>query len=258
VARKSSRWRVRRGCPGERRAWTLLGLAAFLSITLAVRPPRLPEELAEWPHGAVRWLLLPDEASAFARLQSAEEARAFIAAFWARRDPAGAESQAPPAGGAVTPPPPAGGAVSLPPPSGGAVSLPPPSGGPGVNAFAERFFERVAMADKLYLEEDVRGSLTDRGGALILLGPPPVLRMLRRKVPALAASRPGRAGEALEVPIEVWAYQPSDLPELARLEPKLAAAQEISLTFRAGVSHVTLLDGRSILRLAARAAVQNP
>jgi len=112
------------------------------------------------------------------------------------------------------------------------------------------------MAEKLYLEDDVRGSLTDRGGALILLGPPPVLRMLRKKVPSLDASRPGRAGEALEVPIEVWAYRPSDLPELARLEPKLAEEREITLTFRAGVPHVTLLDGRSVLKLAARAAVQ--
>jgi len=205
--------------------------AALLVVALAARPPRLPDELAEWPHGAVRWLLLPDESNAFEHVQSAEEARAFIAAFWARRDPAAPAPAEAPAAGEVGP--------------------------PHNNVFAERFFERVAMADKLYIEDDVRGSLTDRGGALILLGPPPIMRVLRRKVPALDSSRPGRAGEVLEVPIEVWAYRPADLPELARLEPKLAEEQEIALTFRAGTAHVTLLDGRGTLRLAARAAVQH-
>ncbi len=217
------------------RHWLLGGVvAALLLVAVAARPPRLPQELAEWPRGAVRWLLLPDEADAYEHLQSAEEARAFIVAFWVRRDPAAA----------AAPPGPA-------PPADPAVS-------PHVNAFAARFFERVAMADRLYLEEDVRGSLTDRGGALILLGPPPVMRVLRRKVPALDSNRPGRAGEVLEVPIEVWAYRPEDLPDLARLEPKLGEHQEITLTFRAGGAHVTLLDGRSILRLAARAAVERP
>jgi GWxTD domain-containing protein len=225
------------------RSWLLAAVsAALLLAAVAARPPRLPEELAEWPRGAVRWLLLPDEADAFEHLQSAEEARAFIVAFWARRDPAAAAEKPPPR--AAAPPAPA--------PPADPVAL------PRVNAFAARFFERVAMADKLYLEEDVRGSLTDRGGALILLGPPPVMRVLRRKVPALASSRPGRAGEVLEVPIEVWAYRPADLPDLARLEPKLGEDHEITLTFRAGGAHVTLLDGRSILRLAARAAVERP
>lgn len=212
--------------PGGRRRLTMRAAPArpssrlpaavlvFLLVASGARPPRLPEELAEWPHGAVRWLLLPEEAAAFARLDRAEDARAFIAAFWARRDPA--------------------------------------PGGP-VNAFAQQFFERSAMADKLYAEEDVRGSLSDRGGALILLGPPPVLRVLRRKVPALDAGRPGRAGGVLEVPVEIWAYQPADLPEVVRLEPRLASG-EITVTFRAG-AHASILDGRSVLRLAARAAV---
>jgi GWxTD domain-containing protein len=219
-------------------------IAALLLVALAARPPRLPEELAEWPRGAVHWLLLPDETDTFEHLQNADEARAFIVAFWARRDPAPALQAASGASPAAAP------AAAAPAPADPAL--------PHANAFAARFFERVAMADKLYLEEDVRGSLTDRGGALILLGPPPVMRVLRRKVPALDASRPGRTGEVLEVPVEIWAYRPADLPELARLEPKLGEAHEITLTFRAGGPHVTLLDGRNILRLAARAAVERP
>ena len=225
-----------RSRPWATRAVSRTVSIALLLVALAARPPRLPEDLAEWPHGAVRWLLLPDEADSFDHLQNVDEARAFIVAFWARRDPA--------------PAPPAAARVPMPVPLDADV--------PRTNAFAVRFFERVAMADKLYLEPDVRGSLTDRGGALILLGPPPVMRVLRRKVPALDASRPGRAGEVLEVPVEIWAYRPADLPELARLEPKLGEAHEITLTFRAGGDHVTLLDGRSILRLAARAAVEHP
>ena len=225
------------------RPWvTRVVSVALLFVAVAARPARLPEELAEWPRGAVHWLLLPDETDTFEHLQNADEARAFIVAFWARRDPA----HAPPAASAAH----AAAAPAAPAPADAVL--------PHANAFAARFFERVAMADKLYVEEDVRGSLTDRGGALILLGPPPVMRVLRRKVPALDASRPGRTGEVLEVPVEIWAYRPADLPELARLEPKLGEAHEITLTFRAGGPHVTLLDGRSILRLAARAAVEHP
>lgn len=194
-------------------------LIALVLVASAARRPRLPAELAEWSAGAVRWLLLPNEAHDYENLQSPEEARGFIRSFWERRNP---------------------------------------DPGRPVNAYAQSFFDRVAMADKLYGEDDLRGSLTERGGALILLGPPSVLRVLRRKIPALDASRPGRRGEMQDLPVEVWAYHPDDVPALLRLEPKLAEADEISVTFAVAGKHATLLEGRGLFKLAAKAAVLRP
>ncbi len=198
--------------------------AGLLALALcagsgAAKGPRLPPELADWPRGPVHWLLLPDEADAFADLTSADDARAFILHFWERRNP---------------------------------------SPGSPVNVAAQQFFDRVEMADKLYLEEDRRGSLTERGGALILLGSPAILRVQRRHTPALDVSKPGRAGDVQQVPIEVWGYRPADLPDLVRLEPSLGELKEITITFQLGREHSSILDGRSLLRIAARAAVLRP
>lgn len=196
----------------------LLALALFAGSGTA-KTPRLPPELAAWPRGPVRWLLLPDEADAFADLTSADEARAFIQHFWERRDP---------------------------------------SPGSPVNVAAQQFFDRVEMADKLYLEEDRPGSLTERGGVLILLGSPAILRVQRRHTPALDVSKPGRAGDVQQIPIEIWGYRPADLPDLVRLDPTLGEQKEITITFQLGREHSSILDGRGLLRLAARAAVQRP
>src|SRR6185503_21246143 len=90
-----------------------------------------------WPKGPVHWLLLPEESQAYARLGSDREAEAFIVQFWRRRDPDPDTPQ---------------------------------------NPFADRFSERVLMADQVYAERNRRGAMTERGAALILLGPPTYLR----------------------------------------------------------------------------------
>src|SRR6185503_5108524 len=40
------------------------------------------------------------------------------------------------------------------------------------NEFREEFEKRVAFADSHYTDEEIRGSLTDRGMVFVLLGPP--------------------------------------------------------------------------------------
>jgi GWxTD domain-containing protein len=40
------------------------------------------------------------------------------------------------------------------------------------NEFRQEFEKRVAFADKYLVQEEVRGSLTDRGMVFLLLGPP--------------------------------------------------------------------------------------
>lgn len=198
-----------------------LGAAELASAGCALRPGSdLPGSARAWIEGPVRWLVLPEEARRFRRLSSNVEVLAFIEEFWRRRDP--------------------------------------DPGTPG-NPFAQSFFERVQAADLLYAAEGERGSLTDRGRALILLGSPSVLRYTQRSAPAWepggVRSRQGSATERLR--FEVWGYQPADLPEplVARLEERQATFP-VEVTFVEESRRTRLVAGEDLLEEAARAAVR--
>jgi GWxTD domain-containing protein len=170
--------------------------------------------------GPTRWLMLPDEEKQARRLTSTREAIAFIEEFWRRRDP--------------------------------------DPGTPG-NGFSRTFYERVEAADRLYSEEGKRGSLTDHGRALVLLGPPPVLRYAQKRVPAFDTSPSGQLipGPSKTQVLETWVYTAAELPPglLALLgdEPP----QEISVAFAKGPRNTYLVEGEKYLELAARAAVRD-
>jgi GWxTD domain-containing protein len=126
---------------------------------------------------------------------------------------------------------------------------------------ARTFQERVEAADRLYSEDDERGSLTDRGRALILLGPPPVLRYSQRRVPSWD---PGRAGDVSpsigtrSLALETWVYPRADLSRrlLTLLDAK-EDLQELALVFVVEPGHTHLSEGEKYLQLAARAAVRD-
>lgn len=179
--------------------------------------PRLSEPVREWAAGPVRWLMLPAERDELARLTSDAEAAIFVREFWRRRDPD-------PVGDG--------------------------------NAARRRFEERVAAADRHYGEGGVRGSLTARGRALILLGPPHVLRRERRAVPAW---RPARArGKPMPVepmPVEIWEYRLADQsPPLAALLRAQGEAAVV-LCFALG-ERAKLIEGERYLEWAAQATVR--
>ncbi len=122
----------------------------------------------------------------------------------------------------------------------------------------------MEAADRLYAEGGRRGSLTDRGRALILLGPPPLLRYGQRHVPAW---EPGHSSSqpsfrARLVAVETWIYPLAELsPELAaQLEAADAAGETgAELVFLADAPHHTrLVEGERVLELAARALVRTP
>jgi len=122
---------------------------------------------------------------------------------------------------------------------------------PGAHDFQRTFEERVALADRAYAEDGLRGSLTDRGGALILLGSPSVLRSTPH---AVLRTGMRRAAEPILQTIEIWGYRPADLPRLLTLKPRLARRTEIDLEFLVEHGHATLASGRDLLTLAAKAA----
>lgn len=170
--------------------------------------------------GPTRWLMLPEEQRKFRRLNTTREAVDFIEAFWRRRDP--------------------------------------DPNTPG-NEFSKTFYERVEAADRLYSDGGTRGSLTDRGRALILLGPPAVQRYYQKKVPGWDPGRPGApsAVQTRILSLESWVYAVTDLPPALqqRIQEDDGRA-EIVLAFTVDPRHTYLIEGDKYLDMAVRAAVR--
>jgi GWxTD domain-containing protein len=169
--------------------------------------------------GPVRWLMLPDEQREARRLRTAREASDFLAAFWRRRATPGSQPA----------------------------------------ELARQFYERVEAADHLYGDEQTRGSLSDRGRALILLGPPPVLHYGQKRVPSWEPARPGGHSVATRpLVVETWIYRPADLsPALRELLPEDEQAAGVALVFLAESKRTHLISSDRVLALAARARVQH-
>lgn len=202
--------------------WRLATALAVLSwLALACQSaPRRPAGGAGLDEGPTRWLMLPEEQRRYQRLQNTREVVSFIEQFWRRRDPDPDQ--------------------------------------PG-NEFSKLFYERVEAADRLYSDGSARGSLTDRGRALILLGPPPILRYSQKRVPTWNPGKPGAppAIHSQIVSLESWVYKVPDLPPaLRQLIEEEAPRPEIELVFAVETRWTYLLEGEEFLEMAAKAAVR--
>jgi GWxTD domain-containing protein len=207
---------------GNRARWRLAAVLLLLSgLALGCQSaPSRPARGAGLDEGPTRWLMLPDELRQSRRLRTTREAVGFIEAFWKRRDP--------------------------------------DPNTPG-NEFSKVFYERVEAADRLYPEGGIRGSLTDRGRALILLGPPPVLRYSQKRVPAWEPGKPGAppAVQTRTLSLESWVYPVEDLPPALRhLVEEEELRPEIVLVFTVDPRHTYLIEGEKYLEMAVRAAVR--
>lgn len=174
--------------------------------------------LAEWANGPVRWLLLPAEQRRLREIPNSGAAMGFVDRFWARRDPDPATK---------------------------------------ANPFRETFYKRVEAADLLYLENGVRGSLTDRGRALILLGSPTRLRVTSQE--ALQWDPSAGADDNVRIrylPLEVWTYQLADFERPLRLAlMALGEETEFRVSFIVDADRMSLNEGMALLDLAARTAL---
>ncbi len=110
---------------------------AILSAAYAAFPTPEVEDTqtpgADWADGPVRFLLASEERRQFATLPDTVSRSAYIANFWRSRD---TKPETP------------------------------------ENEFRREFAKRVAFADARFTQDEVRGSLTDRGMVFLLLGPP--------------------------------------------------------------------------------------
>ena len=86
-----------------------------------------------WTEGPVKVLLTPEEKREWAGLSDAVSRSEFVTKFWTARDPRPETHE---------------------------------------NEFRQDFEKRVAFADKYFVQDETRGSLTDRGSVFLLLGPP--------------------------------------------------------------------------------------
>lgn len=208
--------------PGRRLAVAVLSLIPWLA--LACRPGIVrgaPSGASSLLDGPTRWLMLPEEIRRAERLRTTREAVEFVEELWLRRDP--------------------------------------DPGEPG-NPFSKTFYERVEAADRLYSDGGQRGSLTDRGRALILLGPPPVLRYSQKRVPAWEPGKPGSrpAARSRKLVLEIWTYPVAELPpaQAARIASREPATIEVVLSFAVEPRRTYLIEGHRYLEHAVRAAVR--
>lgn len=205
-----------------------LALGLTLVVTLGVCWPAArvvaagPEDLVDWAEGPVRWLLRSSERREIRQIQDPEDAAAFIEEFWSRRDPRPEEP---------------------------------------ANPYREAYEQRVAAADVLYAEEGIRGSLTARGRALILLGSPTHLSISTRPALAWETQNPDDRRVTTErMSVEIWGYRREDLPASV-LRSWLAKAKggdeplALTLTFRTDRQRSQIIEGENLLDLASRAAV---
>jgi len=113
------------------------GSAAAAVIAAAYRafqpPESKPEDDRDWSKGPAKYLLTAAQQADFDRLSDSTARAEFIAAFWKTRDPKPETPE---------------------------------------NEFRNEFLRRVAFADARFEQNEVRGSLTDRGMVFILMGPP--------------------------------------------------------------------------------------
>lgn len=190
-------------------------------LVLACQSPGRVSTAAGLADGPTRWLMLPEEVRQVHRMRTNREAVDWLEDFWRRRDP---DPEAP------------------------------------GNEMAKAFYQRVEAADRLYSDGGVRGSLTDRGRALILLGPPPVLRYSQKRGPTWEPGLPGARPDikTRDVVLESWVYALEDLPpgvreRLTKDHPDLT---EVVLVFLVEPRQTELLEGEKILDLAVRASVR--
>ena len=178
-------------------------------------PQAASDELLDWAQGPVRWLLLPSDWREVKRIEDAAEAVNFIAGFWRLRDSNPTTEE---------------------------------------NEYHAKFAARVEAADLLYAESGTRGSLTDRGRALILLGPPPHMRLGSEEALAWKSGRgSNQRSTTRRFQVEVWRYPEEELP--AKLVGVLRAAgldPTVEIKFRIGRRGTLLVEGENSLILVSR------
>jgi len=201
---------------------TLLLIVLSALVAPALVGADLNEPYASWADGAEQLLMTEAERSAWALVQTDDEAREFIGLFWLRRDP-DLDTIA--------------------------------------NEALNEFVGRVAFADETYSTDAMRGALTDRGKVLILLGAPYRVEKRGPTHTLVTIDRNPDGTDEVWAKAELWEYLPKDLPVEMKgpdvvfvfYEKKMAAK-----VFTLDRSHKDGPRALRVLSLAPEALVVNP
>lgn len=143
--------------------------AAILACLAVTAFADLSRESIEFGQGPLAALLTADEATRWKSIHDDAEAKAFIALFWARRDP--------------TPDTPG-------------------------NEYREKIDQLIRFADDNFKGEKVRGALTDRGQALLVYGlPKRAARTNAEKTPGLDPNADLQGNQAAPEAAVSWTYE---------------------------------------------------
>jgi GWxTD domain-containing protein len=152
----------------------LLATAAVLVCLAATAVAAVSPQYAEWGQGPYHFLMTKEEAATWKTIQSDDAAKAFVDLFWARRDP--------------TPATPA-------------------------NEYHAEIDARIPAADKAFAEGRVKGSMTDRGKALLLYDQPK--RMERSGgMDAPPIANDDVADAKADIPTITWIYEDAMTKEI--------------------------------------------
>lgn len=141
--------------------------AAVLACLSATAVAQLSREYTEWGQGPHQFLMTKEEAAAWKNVKTDADAKAFVDLFWARRDP--------------TP-------------------------GTPANEYRDEIQARIQQADKNFAEGRKRGSMTDRGKALLVYGAPKRMeRSVAGGAPTLTTGV--NTGVGVEESTITWTYE---------------------------------------------------
>jgi GWxTD domain-containing protein len=180
----------------------LLTIFAAAVLVAPVASAQLSDEYAGWADGPEGFLLTKKEKKEWDTIASDEAAENFIKLFWARRNPEPNSS---------------------------------------FNAFKAEFDAKVLFADQNFGYRDRRGSLSDRGEVLILMGRPGGRQV---RGPEQAGGGAGTASQASEV----WMYDPATLSA----ELKIKGATLFFVFYEEGLG-----SGKFVLDASSREGIKS-
>ncbi len=146
--------------------------AAMVAAVSSSAFAQISATYADWAKGPIQFLMTSEEQAKWKLVKSDADAKAFVDLFWAKRDPSPATLN--------------------------------------VNEYQIEFDRRVAAADTTFSTPKKKGSVSERGRYLVVLGPPTKITSAKQELPpspALASGTEASGGPAAFTPRQVWTYE---------------------------------------------------
>jgi GWxTD domain-containing protein len=146
--------------------------AAMLAAVSSSAFAQMSATYADWAKGPAQFLMTSEEQATWKKVKSDADAKAFVDLFWAKRDPSPAT--------------------------------------PNVNEFQIEFDRRVKAADDTFTTPRKKGSVSERGKYLIVLGPPTRIAQAKPGMEASPSTAAGTESSGMPAqfqPRQVWTYE---------------------------------------------------